>query len=93
MLDKVQTYGLFFTKKDDLSAIRVLTMKKVEGIKKLLDLVKNKELQLPFIQELGINLGISKKDFYLKLWSLSQKELTDVNDKLLETEDVSTIKR
>jgi hypothetical protein len=87
MLDKVQTYALFFTKKDDPSVIRVLTMKKIEGIKKLLDLVKIKELHLPF------NLGISKKDFYLKLWSLSQKELADVNDKLLETEDVATIKR
>jgi hypothetical protein len=35
------------------------------------------------VQDLGEHLGISKKDFYLKLYSLSKRELPDVNDKLL----------
>lgn len=75
-LDKVQTFALFFSKKDDPSCIRVLNMVKVEALKKLMDLVSKKgpdKLQLPIIQELGQHLGISKKDFYLKLWYSSQR--------------------
>lgn len=94
MLDKVPSYGLFF-RGEDASQMRVLTMARVGAMNKLMDLVKlkDKELKLPVIQEIGLSLGISKRDFYFELYKQSPKELIDVNEKLLETEDVFTIKR
>lgn len=92
MLDKSPTFGIFFQQKDTAN-MRVLTMARVNAMSKLMDLVKKEQLKLPVIQEIGVNLGISKRDFYLELYRQSQKELKDVNDKLLETEDVFLIKR
>jgi hypothetical protein len=90
--EKSITYGMFFVNNDDRSKVKFLAMARVEAFKKLFDLVKVRE-PLSVVQELGEHLGISKKDFYLKLWSQSKRELPDVNDKLLETEDVPSIKR
>lgn len=71
----------------------MLMMLRVNAMNKLMDLVKFKKLVLPVVQEIGINLGISKRDFYYELYRQSQKELSDVKNLLLETEDVFTIKR
>jgi len=39
------------------------------------------------------NLGVSRKDFYLKLYNISHKDNSDIYKYLLPCEDIPSIKR
>ena len=45
------------------------------------------------IEGLAYNLGISKKEFYLKLWKDSERRNADIYNYLLPCEDVPSIKK
>lgn len=45
------------------------------------------------VQEIAVNLGINKKDFYLNLWVHSKRELADIHQFLLPCWDISSIKK
>jgi hypothetical protein len=63
-------------------------------MKKMLDVVKGIEKsKISMVQEIAVNLGINKKDFYLTLWQSSKRELSDINTYLLPCGDVSSIKK
>jgi hypothetical protein len=51
---------------------------------------KNK---ISVVQEIAVNLGINKKDFYLTLWQSSKREIPDIYQFLLPCGDVSSIKK
>ena len=66
----------------------------MEPMTKLLEKVKTSPKgQLTVIQELALNLGINKKDFYLKVWSNSKKELNNIHEFLLPCNDIHAIKK
>lgn len=47
---------------------------KMEPMKKMLDVVKGIEKsKISMVQEIAVNLGINKKDFYLTLWQSSKR--------------------
>lgn len=48
-------------------------------MEKMLNLVaKSSRNQLPVLRDMAANLGVSRKDFYLKLWSKSEKKTPDI---------------
>jgi len=66
-------------------------------MKKMLDIVKgidkNNKNKITMVQEIAVNLGIQKRDFYLTLWQSSKREIPDIHTFLLPCEDVSSIKK
>jgi len=67
---------------------------KMEPMKKMMDEVKKcDKSKISVIQEIAINLGINKKDFYLTLWQSSKREIPDIYQFLLPCADVSSIKK
>lgn len=42
---------------------------------------------------MALNLGIKRKDFYLKLWTTSKKENSDIYQYLIPCKDVTSIKK
>ncbi len=44
------------------------------------------------IQQIAVNLGISKKDFYVSQWHHSKRELPEIHQFLLPCGDITTIK-
>lgn len=48
---------------------------------------------LEVVKDMAYNLGITRKDFYLKLWMTSEKEDNDIEQYLLPCLDVPSIKR
>lgn len=49
---------------------------KMNPIEKMLFVVENMPKdKIPMIQEIAVNLGISKKDFYVSQWLHSKREL------------------
>jgi len=49
--------------------------------------------RISVVQEIAVNLGINKKDFYLTLWQASTREITDIYQFLLHCGDISSIKK
>jgi hypothetical protein len=67
---------------------------KMEPMKKMLDEVKKCDKnKISVVQEIAVNLGINKKDFYLTLWQSSKREIPDIYQFLLPCGDVSSIKK
>ena len=67
---------------------------KMEPMKKMLDEVKKcDKSKISVIQEIAVNLGINKKDFYLTLWQSSKREIPDIYQFLLPCGDVPSIKK
>jgi hypothetical protein len=66
-------------------------------MKKMLDIVKgidkNNKSKITMVQEIAVNLGIQKRDFYLTLWQSSKREIPDIHTFLLPCEDVGSIKK
>lgn len=63
-------------------------------MKKMLDEVKKcDKSKISVIQEIAVNLGINKKDFYLTLWQSSKREIPDIYQFLLPCGDVPSIKK
>ena len=66
-------------------------------MKKMLDIVrgidKNSKSKITMVQEIAVNLGIQKREFYLTLWQSSKREIPDIHAFLLPCEDVSSIKK
>ena len=56
-------------------------------------LAKDPSTNLEVIRDMALNLGISNKDFYLKLWSTSKKENHDIYKYLIPCSDIPSIKR
>ena len=52
--------------------------------------LKNK---IKVIKDMAHNLGVSTKDFYLKLWNTSKKNIPEIYQYLLPCEDIPSIKR
>ena len=67
---------------------------KMEPMQKVLALAeKSPGEPLEVIQDIAQNLGICRKDFYLKLWSTSKKSNSDIYKFLLPTKDIASIKK
>jgi len=63
-------------------------------MKKMLEVVKKCDKnRISVVQEIAVNLGINKKDFYLTLWQASTREITDIYQFLLHCGDISSIKK
>lgn len=63
-------------------------------MKKMLDIVKGiDKSKISMVQEIAVNLGIEKKDFYLTLWQASKREIPDIHTFLLPCADVPSIKK
>lgn len=63
-------------------------------IEKMLFVVENTPKdKIPMIQEIAVNLGISKKDFYVSQWQHSKRELAEIHQFLLPCGDIATIKK
>jgi hypothetical protein len=61
---------------------------------KMLKVVANTPKEkVTMVQEIAVNLGINKKDFYLNLWVHSKRELADIHQFLLPCWDISSIKK
>ena len=74
--------------------LTLCTLVKMDPMQKMLSLAKKtpKE-ELEVIQDMAVNLGIERKDFYLKLWATSKKENADIYQYLLPCKDISSIKK
>ena len=67
---------------------------KMEPMKKMLGVVQNIDKnKISMVQEIAVNLGINKRDFYLTLWQNSAREISDIYQFLLPCNDVSSIKK
>lgn len=59
----------------------------------MMELVKSQEYNLHIVRDMALNLGISNRNFYLKLWSTSNKENADIYNYLLPCKDIPSIKK
>lgn len=76
------------------NVISLCTLVKMEPMEKVLALAnKSSSEPLEVIQDIAQNLGICRKDFYLKLWSTSKKQNGDIYKFLLPCKDVASIKK
>jgi hypothetical protein len=67
---------------------------KMEPMKKMLEVVRKcDKSKISVVQEIAVNLGINRKDFYLTLWQSSKREIPDIYQFLLPCGDVSAIKK
>ena len=68
---------------------------KMKPMEKMLEVVKNidDKKNISMVQEIAVNLGINKKDFYLKLWQASPRDLPDIYTFLIPCCDVPSIKK
>ena len=63
-------------------------------MKKMLNVVKSiDKSKISVVQEIAVNLGINKRDFYLNLWQNSAREISDIYQFLLPCADVGSIKK
>lgn len=63
-------------------------------MQKVLSLVnKSPNTELEVIKDMAENLGICRKDFYIKLWSVSKKSNADIYKFLIPCKDVASIKK
>lgn len=56
-------------------------------------LAKDPAINLEVVRDMANNLGISNKDFFLKLWSTSKKDFHDIYMYLLPCKDIPSIKK
>jgi hypothetical protein len=49
--------------------------------------------KISVVQEIAVNLGISKKAFYLSQWAHSKREISDIYQFLLPCSDITSIKK
>ena len=76
------------------NTITFSSLVKMEPMQKVLALAnKTPGEPLEVIQDMAQNLGICRKDFYLKLWSTSKKSNADIYKYLLPTKDIASIKK
>jgi hypothetical protein len=68
---------------------------KMKPMDKMLEVVKgiDDKKKITMVQEIAVNLGINKKDFYLTLWQSSKREINDIHTFLIPCGDVSSIKK
>jgi hypothetical protein len=67
---------------------------KMEPMQKMMSLANNNPKEkLEIIQDMALNLGIAKKDFYLKLWAASKKENVHIYQYLIPCKNVASIKK
>lgn len=62
---------------------------------KMLEVVKgiDDKKKIGMVQEIAVNLGINKRDFYLTLWQSSKREINDIHTFLIPCGDVTSIKK
>ena len=68
---------------------------KMKPMDKMLEVVRNidDKKNICMVQEIAVNLGINKKDFYLKLWQASPRDIPDIYTFLIPCSDVPSIKK
>lgn len=68
---------------------------KMRPMDKMLEVVKgiDDKKKITMVQEIAVNLGINKKDFYLTLWQSSKREINDIHTFLIPCGDVASIKK
>ena len=72
-VDKESSLIFVFRKEKKLVFCNLIKMNPIE---KMLFVVENMPKdKIPMIQEIAVNLGISKKDFYVSQWLHSKREL------------------
>ena len=62
-------------------------------MEKMVKLVEKSSKDIKIIEDMALNLGVSKKDFYLKLWNVSQKKISNIYQYLIPCHDIPSIKR
>ena len=64
-------------------------------MEKMMQVVKgiSDKRDISMVQEIAVNLGINKRDFYLTLWQSSPRELADIYTFLIPCCDVPSIKK
>ena len=76
------------------ATLTLYTLVKMEPMEKVLALAnKSSNEPLEVIRDIAQNLGIPRKDFYVKLWSTSKKTNTDTYKFLTPCKDVGSIKK
>ena len=76
-------------------SVVVYNLIKMKPMDKMLEVVKNidDKKNISMVQEIAVNLGINKKDFYLKLWQASPRDIPDIYTFLIPCSDVPSIKK
>lgn len=69
-------------------------LRKTDPYEKMMLVVSNTPKdKISVVQEIAVNLGISKKDFYLNQWAHSKREIADIYQFLLPCWDIHSIKK
>lgn len=90
-LDKETAMMFAFRKEKRLVFCNLI---KMDPYLKMLGVVQNTPKdKIPMVQEIAMNLGINRRDFYLYQWAHSNRELADVHQFLLPCGDISSIKK
>lgn len=76
-------------------SVVVYNLIKMKPMDKMLEVVKgiDDKKKITMVQEIAVNLGINKKDFYLTLWQSSPRQITDIHTFLIPCGDVPSIKK
>lgn len=91
IIRKEYTLIFIFIKDNVISFSSLIKMEPMQKVLALANKSPTEPLQV--IQDMAQNLGICRKDFYLKLWSTSKKANGDIYKYLLPTKDVASIKK